>query len=162
MGVGFGNGRGPFGPSQVSWKVRRLVWKAEMYELRSLVGLRCCVSGDLCGDGGIGVVVEMERCLMQDQRFAEEGLAPLPVRGESGSRPPRWIGDMVKVSSEFMMLRSTAMRRDVSVKSTVLRRFARDGSNPGQLISRCLRLKKQENPRMNAGTFVAAWKRGGY
>lgn len=110
----------------------------------------------------MGVVVEIERCLMQDQRFAEEGLAPLPVRGESGSRPPRWIGDIVNVSSEFVMLRSTAIRREVSVKSTVLRRFARDGSNPGQLISRRLRLKKQENPRMNAGTFVAAWKRGGY
>ena len=98
---------------------------------------------------------------MQVQRFAEDGEAPQPVRGDRASKPVAWMGDSVSVSKALKRFRSMAMRREISAKSTVLRRDWLEVV-PEQLISRCVRPEKHDNPRMNAGTLVAAWNRGGY
>ena len=72
------------------------------------------------------------------------------------------MGDSVSVSRALRQFRSTARRRDMRAKSTMLRLDREVGSYPGQLMLRCWRLIRAEKARMKAGTFVAAWNSAGY
>lgn len=98
----------------------RFAWNVDRYDVRSLFGSSCC--REVCEGIGDKPWVSIERCCMHVQRFAEAGDAPQPVRGESESRPVVWMGERVSVSKALKMFRSTAMRKEISAKSTVLRR----------------------------------------
>jgi len=72
------------------------------------------------------------------------------------------MGCREREESVYKGARSTAMRSEMRAKSTAERALRGALSKPGHDILRCVRLVSSENAATKAGTFVAAWKRGGY